>query len=287
MKIMNSLGLPETLVRAVDTRPHSGEEEISVTQLISPIQQAILMERYFDKIEVDAVDLLWTILGSAVHALLEKVCGEHEVCEQEVRWKPPGMATEVVGTFDILADGVLQDYKVTSAWAIADGVKKDWERQVRTYDFLATKSGFTVNELKIHCLLRDWSKLEARRNTRYIQAPYAVFEVPRIPHEQTERWLIERVALYEEYRDTSDELLPACTEDERWHKPDRYAVVKDGSKKAYRLLRTLSEAEEMVARMTRKGKVYYVEYRPGEDTRCEHYCPVKAFCKQYERSRNG
>ncbi len=71
MKITNELGLPEALIRAVDNEMHSKEGEISVTQLIAPTQQTILFERYFDKIEADVVDLLWTILGSAVHALLE------------------------------------------------------------------------------------------------------------------------------------------------------------------------------------------------------------------------
>ena len=285
MKITNELGLPEALIRAVDNEMHSKEGEISVTQLIAPTQQTILFERYFDKIEADVVDLLWTILGSAVHALLEKVCGENAVCEQRVEWQPPGTSTKVVGTFDLLEDGVLQDYKVTSAWAIADGVKQDWEKQLRTYDFLATRNGFTVRELKIHCLLRDWSKLEARRNKRYIQAPYAVFSVPRVAHNATEFWLIEQVALYDEYRDSPDELLPPCTDIERWHKPDRYAVIKDGSKRAYRVVRTLSQAEQLVAKMAVKGQPYYIQFRPGEDTRCENYCPVKNFCRQYQRIR--
>lgn len=63
-----------------------------------------------------------------------------------------------------------------------------------------------------------------------------------------------------------------CTDEERWHKPDKWAVKKPGNKRALKLHDTREAA------MAHAGTTLEVEYRPGEDTKCLKYCSVAQFC---------
>jgi len=71
-----------------------------------------------------------------------------------------------------------------------------------------------------------------------------------------------------------------CDKGKRWHKDDKYAVVERGKKKALRVLGSRREAEMWAAGKNiniNDGK-HNIEYRKGEDTKCEGYCPVADFC---------
>ena len=70
--------------------------------------------------------------------------------------------------------------------------------------------------------------------------------------------------------------LPKCTSEERWAKPDTYAVMKKGRKTALRLLPTEEQAKEYIG-----DQDFSVEFRKGVSTRCEGYCEVSQFCNQY------
>ncbi|KKK98440.1 hypothetical protein LCGC14_2642760 [marine sediment metagenome] len=69
---------------------------------------------------------------------------------------------------------------------------------------------------------------------------------------------------------------PECTAEERWARPDSWAVMKAGAKKAYRVFEEPALAEAMANSMAG----YEVVFRPGEQVRCARYCPVMQFCSQ-------
>ena len=81
----------------------------------------------------------------------------------------------------------------------------------------------------------------------------------------------ERIALH-----TASEPRP-CTDADRWVKPSKYAVMKRGNVRAIRLFDTAYEAEELAS----TSAALYVEYRPGEAVRCQNWCPVSRWCKQW------
>ena len=64
---------------------------------------------------------------------------------------------KVSGQIDYFKDGVLTDYKVTSAWKLVDGVPLEWHDQLNAYALLLEENGITVKELQVVVLLRDWS----------------------------------------------------------------------------------------------------------------------------------
>lgn len=70
-------------------------------------------------------------------------------------------------------------------------------------------------------------------------------------------------------------LMP-CSPEQRWHKPDKWAVMKDGRKRAVRVFEDEGQAVEKLRELGEKG--HHIEYRRGEDTKCEAYCPVAEFC---------
>ena len=65
--------------------------------------------------------------------------------------------------------------------------------------------------------------------------------------------------------------MPECSPEERWARPDIYAVLKPGGKRAVRLFESENEA---LAFAEKSGGGFYVQKRPGSSVRCEMYCPV-------------
>ena len=78
-----------------------------------------------------------------------------------------------------------------------------------------------------------------------------------------------------------DDELPECTAEERWERPIKYAVKKEGRKSALRVLDSLKDAENYMAEKKLFAK-HFVETRQGESVRCESYCAVQPFCNQYK-----
>lgn len=73
MNITNNNNLPEVWVNACkqDTYSGSHEEGYSVTQLLNPVKIILLEERHKDKLYQDVSDMVATVMGTAMHQVLE------------------------------------------------------------------------------------------------------------------------------------------------------------------------------------------------------------------------
>src|SRR5690606_35614373 len=72
MKVVDDVGLPEPILRAIQNDPYSrGESDISVTGLIKPPLMRALEDYRADEIEEKASGRIYALLGKAVHAILE------------------------------------------------------------------------------------------------------------------------------------------------------------------------------------------------------------------------
>jgi hypothetical protein len=180
----------------------------------------------------------------------------------------------------------LSDYKVTSVYAVKDGVKEEYAIQLNIGAELLRKAGMQVAKLQIVAILRDWSVGEYEREkarceaegfkTRYPATQVAVLDVPIIPSEEVCNYIHQRC---ESHSMALSGEQSECSSIERWEKPSKFAVVKTGQKRAYRLHE--NEASALV-QADGLGKGYEVQLRRGESTRCERYCKVKEFCQQYK-----
>lgn len=278
-KITNVHNLPEPLVRAVTRHPHDHVEgRISVSELVQPPQLRKLSIDHKDEIVEDAADRIWSLLGTLLHGVLERnaqglkdTVAEEELSTEVLGWK-------VVGHYDlsemVLEGEWLTDWKLTSIWATKDGIKPEWEEQLNCYAELIRRAGRSVDHLQIVAVGRDWSKSKARYDSNYPQQQVQVFAVPLWTSEQAGEFMEERVRLHQaaekgQYGD--------CTKDERWARQDQWAVMKKGQKRAVRLYDT----EESAKRHAGDDKTLAVVPRPGESVRCEAYCPVNKWCRQY------
>lgn len=279
MKITNKMGLPQPIVDAVTNDPYSrGKADISVTQLIGPPRKAALERSYSDQIEEDASDRIWSLMGQSVHVILERA---NRVGFAERRFYMPVNGWTVSGAFDAYySNGLLQDYKVTSAWSVKDGAKKEWEQQLNLGRLLIEyeeNENLKITKLQIIAILRDWSKMEASRDPSYPQSQVVLLDVPLWSEAEAHRYLKERVTLHQLARIA----LPECTPEDRWAKPTKYAVMKEGRERAVKLYDKREDAESHAS----VDKSLRVEERPGQSTRCQFYCSVARYCSQANQTK--
>ena len=263
--ITNKHGLPEALVAAVRNDPYTGGGDISVTKLIDSPQRRQLVLAHGNTIEEDVSERIWSLLGQAVHHILERA-GTDTLVEQRLFAEVAGW--KLSGQFDRLhlASKTLSDYKVTTTYK-AKG-DDNWTRQLNVLRWLAYKNDIAVDHLEIVAIFRDFRKSEIDRNPEYPQQAVKVIPIPVWSLEATEAYITERVALHQQS-------AVGCTDEERWYSGDKWALMKPGAKRA---LRVLDEKPTDVP----DGLV--LEHRPGIYRRCETYCEVAKWCPQWNPS---
>ena len=287
MKITNKHNVPETLMALANREYYSkGKSDFSVTEIISPPRIQRLRKKHFEEIEQDVSDMLWSLLGSALHVVAERGQTENHITEERLYVDVDGVilsgAIDLQKTTD--AGIVITDYKFTSAWAIRQD-KFDWEAQQNIYAWLVSKAkNEKVVGVQICALIRDWSRREAAVKADYPPAPIQVLELPLWPLEKTEAYIRERLEAHRNAKvadDWGDE-LPECSEEERWIRTTQYAVKREGRKTAIRVLDSEEEAKELAEK--EKG---FVEIRKGEAIRCtNNFCGVNQWCSQYQKEKS-
>lgn len=265
MKLTNVTNLPQPIVEAVKAHEHRPflDNERSVTELLAPPQQRYLTKKHWNKLEEDAADRIWALMGTSIHKILE----HHEkvaVVEKQLRMDLeipalPGKQLILTGRPDRLAiinqpvfvsfkpygkedKWVLQDYKLASKWEYILGVAQEKKDQLRMYDHLLRNEGFKVDRLELVFIFRDWSKRDAKIELKRLMsypshdrpAPkYPLTQVVIIPVAKwdTETFLKE---VSQRFIDHLADPPRQCTHEERWAKDDIYAVKKKGNKTAVR-----------------------------------------------------
>ena len=292
MKITNKFNVPETLV-ALATRDYytKGKSDYSVTEIISPPRIQRLRRKHFEEIEQDVSDMLWMLLGTALHVVAERSEVSGHTNEERLSAGINGIILS--GAIDLQkdeADGVtITDYKFTSAWALMND-KPEWEQQQNIYKYLVERvKKKPVKGLKICALIRDWSRRDAQNKPDYPQAPIQVIDIPMWTFDRTEAFIKERVEMHRDSKVSADwgDELPLCSEEERWVKQTTYAVKKDGRKTAIRVFDTQDEADALLKDMPEKDKGF-IEIRKGEAVRCTgNFCGVSQWCNQYQNELKG
>ena len=296
MKLTNKHGIPETIVRAVaDDEYDKGDSVLSVTQLISPPRIVILQDLNKDNLEVDVIDRVPSLLGTAVHKIIEKGSKDIPGHIVEERLFATINGWKVSGAVDLQIDNgdgtwAISDYKVTSVYSVLSD-KPEWEQQLNCYAHLARVAhGRNMTSLKIVAILRDWQRKQAEIKADYPQGQIVIVDIPVWTPEQQEAYVTDRVALHQAARKAVDSGsdLDYCTDQERWVRGESWALVKEGRKSAVRLYDNETEASEAAAAA---GAGHSVQHRPGSAVRCAgNYCLVSSWCRQWQEelvSRSG
>tara|TARA_R100000329_G_scaffold51485_2_gene47506 strand:- start:9059 stop:9928 length:870 start_codon:yes stop_codon:yes gene_type:complete len=281
--VTNKNNLPEPLVRAfkVLNSKYVGGGNVSVTTLKDSPQIHKLRTIFKDYVTVDAESMLYSVLGQAMHQVLEsaneRVNEDKDVPDViEKRFYKKFLGWELSGQVDRLIpqEEKISDWKMTSTWKVMNKKFDDWEKQLNCYAHLARSNGYKVSNLEIVAVLRDYKKNS--QSVNYPESPIQVIDIPVWEDKKVEEYITERIKLHKSVITEKKEYV--CTNEDRWYTGDKWALIKKGNKKATKIFRTKEEAGEI-------GKEYKLEFRKGTSLRCENYCEVSNFCKQYKEEK--
>ncbi len=238
----NRMNLPAPLLAGLEKSTYDrGDSDVTVSQLVNPPRIAALLGKHGDQIEEDAADIIWRVLGSAVHHFIDAAAEAHDWIQEE-RFYKTVRGMRVGGQIDCYDPDAhaLYDFKVTSAWSVLDGPKDEWVKQMNCYAHLMRHEGHTVRSAHIVAILRDWSK--SRVGGKYPEAQAMMLEIPLWSDDEASAYIDTRVQGYQQNVQALDlgDKLTKCTDEERWLR-------------------------------LKKGK-------PPVYTRCEQYCSVAKWC---------
>ena len=282
LRITNKFGVPKPLVTLATKEYYTkGASNYSVTELMGPPKVRRLQEQYDDAIEMDVSDMLWSMMGSAIHVVAERGQTENHITEERYHMEIDGVT--ISGAIDLQEDTVfgtiITDYKLTSAWAVMAN-KPEWAKQLNIYSYLVQKiRKKPVVALKICALVRDYNRHDTKEG--YPKSPITMVDIDVWPLEKTEAYIKERLEMHRNAKMAAEfgDPLQDCSDEERWMSETVYAVKREGRKTAIRVLKSLDEATDMAEK--EKG---YVEVRRGEPKRCTGgYCSVSQWCKQHQQ----
>ena len=290
MRYTNKNNLPEPVVKALT---HYDKEQriqgVRVTTLIDSPRISQLKKKHASQIVEDVSNLVWRVMGTAIHEVFERSASNAYVSEERLEHEVDGTLVSGAIDYQFQDEGEidLKDYKSTSTYSLTmtDGNgKPDWEKQLNVYAYLIRHAkGLKVRNASVIALLRDWSKAQSERRGDYPQA--SIIEVPITlwPDEEQDAYVKERVRLHRAAEITGDfDDLPECTAEEQWKREGSWAVYKGKNKRALKLFDSEEEAQEFAGQSSERNVVE----RPATFKRCEdNYCSVADFCDQWKQER--
>lgn len=322
MILTNKANLNHALVAAIQNDPYDkGDCDYSATELLKPPRQRALEKKYWDEIEVDVSDRIWSLYGQITHSILQRAFYSTiferiwNFCRALIRFVSQGnmvglwdaakdfscdlleweknkgisekryFATiegyRISCAIDLLEGALLSDYKFTSAWKAKKGA------DISDYVAQLNMQRWILNENSI-----ELTKLQIVALLR----DWSKLEAARSPEYPQMQVVVLGIPMWDlsvtkEYilqrirlHEEAKVVLPLCSKEERWEKPTKFAVKKPGRISAIRLLDTEKEAHEYRAALPSNSNLY-IEERSGESTRCLYYCDSKEFCDQFKRSK--
>lgn len=313
MKYTNKSRLPKSLKDAIEKNTYdlsqSNPNMYSITTILNPPKIKHLSLRHWGALTRDVSDSIWLLLGSSVHSVMERISDKERFIEERMyidtnTWDlvdKQNLKSDVVylaGKPDLYdhTEEMVEDYKVTSVYKVLANNYKEWEEQLNCYAWLYKKLGFPVKSIRIVAILKDWSRAKAKRERNYPRTAAIPIKINLWSEEKQLNFMKERLALHLKYRQTPDDEIPPCSAEERWAKPDKWALKKEGRKTAVKLFDSEKEAQDIaiksnlstsnMAKSESKRDFYFVEHRPAEDTRCLYFCDVCKFCNFYQNKYN-
>lgn len=281
MILTNKQNLPKSIVKACEDKEYYSKKDkrYSVTELLKSTREIILSRRF--TLVQDVADRVNALLGSAVHKIFEENTNNGKA-EEKIEYTLENGYT-ISGIIDLYDEenSIIIDYKTSSVSKIQKADFDDWKEQCLVYAWLKLKNNIFIDKIIVYALLKDWSKIRASKDINYPQSPFYVYELKVTDYdlriiETKLRFKIDEIIRCEKLFNYE---LPLCTEEERWNTGDKYAILKKNAVRAYRVVDTLKEAENISS--TLEGST--IEIREGEDIKCRFYCPCAQWCIREEK----
>jgi hypothetical protein len=298
--LTNDFNLPEVFVKLAERNTYSrGKSDRSITQLIDSPRKVNLSIRYKDSTKQDVSDMIWPLLGTVIHEILEhagEALDDRYMVEERIFHKFTSVHT--VGTWTVSGavdlqiqqdDGTIeiQDYKFTSVYSVMNE-KQEWVNQLNAYGWLIRHAkGVQVSSMKIIGILKDWRDSQVGKQDGYPPAAVATVDIPVWSNEEQDRYMEECISAHMQaafHAAMDEDMLAPCTDEQRWMRPTTYAVMKNKNKRAHKVMENREEALALAEELTDERNTYRVEERIGEPIRCLRFCDAAENCAQHKES---
>jgi hypothetical protein len=315
----NDIALPMAVWLLNDEYDYINEPNyISATTLMKPVRQAVLAKRVpIESRGFDLSDLIASRIGTALHDSIEKAVNNNMSKALSMLGYPESVIKRVVvnptvddlegiddpiilwteqrttkkvgkwtvgGKFDLVAEGIIQDYKSTSAYTWLYGDRDDEHRlQLSIYKWL-NPNKITEDYGIINYIFTDWSKAIAAQNPKYPQSKLIVKNLTLLEPKEVQQWVISKLHQLEKLETAPDKSIPECTSEELWMSDPAYKYYANPAATAGRSTKNFDFLHEANAHLKAKG-VGVVKTILGEPKRCG-YCPAYDVCKQKDRYFN-
>lgn len=296
---------------------------ISATRLMKPLRHIILPPRVPQEDRTaDVEDFIASGLGRAIHDSIEKAWINgyerslalmgyptevikrvliNPTKEQLAATKDPipvyleqrtirtivvnGIEYAIGGKYDMVADGMVQDNKSTTAYTwVYGGKDDDYQLQGSIYRWLNPEI-IKEDFIRINFIFTDWQRASAAQNPKYPPRRLMSKDIPLLSLADTEKWIHDKIAQIQRYRNVDESRIPLCTDEELWRSEPQYKYYSDPTKTTGRSTKNFdnpSDARKFQAEKGGKGIIITV---PGVAKRCE-YCDAASICSQRKQMTN-
>lgn len=292
---------------------------LSATTLLKPLKQIVMKHRVdFSNESIDVMDFAQASMGTGLHDSIEKAWKlGHKSALKKLGYsdrvvnavvinptkedfdKNPDLIPVYIerrgtknlrgwligGKFDIVTEGLLQDFKSTSTYSWVAGSRDDEHKMQGSIYRWIHDDVITEDVIRINYIFTDFVKYMAASNPKYPARRIMHKDIPLLSYERTEAWLNEKLHLIEKYWDAPESEIPECTDEELWRTEPQFKYFSDPAKVDVPGARSTKNFDDMISArkfMAEKGGKGAIKVVEGQVKRCE-YCAVAPICKQRER----
>lgn len=288
----------------------------SATTLMKPVRRTAL-KQYVDRENqvMDVTQMVASAFGSAVHDSIEKTwrkdfktplraLGYPEGVISRIRVDPTdeelaadptiipiyferrtikqvtvdGVVYNIGGKFDLVTDGIINDFKTTGTFSYTKGGKDDdYILQLSIYRWL-NPDLVTRDIGNIIFIFTDWQSFKARQDPNYPKSRIVSRTFQLLSFDEVERYVVDRIRKIRDAMRQDQDVMVRCTDKELWRDAPVFKYYADPNKmaRATKNFDTLAEAQAYMAGKGGKGKIVTV---PGTAKACG-YCDVFEVCRQ-------
>jgi hypothetical protein len=170
------------------------------------------------------------------------------------------------------------------ATAYKPHLRTQWEREAQVQSYILHHNGMPVKAIRAVMIFKDWSAAEKNKRATYPSAPSQTIPLNLDTMDKIDVFVKGRLR---KHAMVESNVMPECTEEDRWSTAESYAVVRPNSER-YLIAKDFATAEGAQEWINDRGPTAngcIVDVIPGESRRCKEYCPVRHVCPQWAREQ--
>ena len=316
----NNIPLPLAVYLATDHYDYD-PTAISATSLLKPVRQIVLKPRVPQTEQLIDVDsLIQSSLGTSIHNGIEhawttnyaramrELGHDQDLIDRVIINPNPELVTDdqvpiymeqrhyrmieiggqkykISGKMDFIANGILHDFKSTSAFTYKHSNKdEDYRLQGSIYRWLAPEI-ITGDYIRIHYIFMDWAKYKLLSEKNYPPKRMHSVKLSLLSLEETEEFIRQKLTQIIEQQTLPEQEITFCNDRELWRSEDTFKYYKNPEnagvpgKRSTANFTTMAEAH---ARLEKDGNVGQILTVKGQVKACK-YCPCISVCSQKDQ----